>query len=52
VLCAGQRRLLAARASHSLAGTPGFEGLAPVRSVIVVLLDHAAGADEVRCIQA
>src|SRR3954454_19410988 len=24
VLCAGQRRLLAARASHTLAGTPGF----------------------------
>ena len=32
VLCAGQRRLLAARASHELAGTPGFEGLAPGRA--------------------
>ena len=30
VLYAGQRRLLAARASHELAGTPGFDGLAPV----------------------
>src|SRR3954451_13299558 len=30
VLCAGQRRPPAPRASHTLAGTPGFEGLAPV----------------------
>ena len=29
VLYAGQRRLLAARASHELAGTPEFDGLAP-----------------------
>ena len=29
-LYAGQRRLLAARASHELAGSPEFEGLAPV----------------------
>ena len=28
----GQRRLLAAKASHELAGTDGFEGLAPVRT--------------------
>src|SRR4051794_2584454 len=52
VLCAGQRRLLAARASHALAGTAGFEGLAPVRSLVVVLLDHAPGDDEMRRIQA
>src|SRR4051794_9706462 len=52
VLCAGQRRLLAARASHTLAGTPGFEGLAPVRSLAVLLLDHAPGEDEIRRIQA
>src|SRR4051794_34615235 len=52
VLCAGQRRLLAARASHTLAGTPGFEGLAPVRSLVVLLLDHAPGDDQVRRIQA
>jgi hypothetical protein len=52
VLCAGQRRLLAARASHELAGAPGFEGLEPVRSLIVLLLDHAPSEDEVRRIQA
>src|SRR4051794_14147018 len=52
VLCAGQRRLLAARASPPLAGTPGFEGLAPVRSLVVLLLDHAPGDDQVRRIQA
>jgi hypothetical protein len=52
VLCAGQRRLLAARASHELAGTPGFEGLGPVRSLIVLLLDHAPDDDEIRRIRA
>jgi hypothetical protein len=48
----GQRRLLAARASHELAGTEQFEGLTPVQSLIVLLLDHAPSADEVRRIQA
>jgi hypothetical protein len=52
VLCAGQRRVLAARASPDLAGTPGFERLAAVRSLIVLLLDHAPGEDEIRRIQA
>jgi hypothetical protein len=52
VLCAGQRRLLAARASHELAGTPDFDGLAPVTSLIVLLLDHEPGEDEIRRIQA
>src|SRR3954447_15921460 len=52
VLCAGQRRLLAARASHQLAGTPDFDGLAPVTSLIVLLLDHDPGKDEIRRIQA
>ena len=52
VLCAGQRRLLAARASHQLAGTPDFDGLAPVTSLIVLLLDHEPSEDEVRRIQA
>ncbi|HYB25603.1 MAG TPA: ParB N-terminal domain-containing protein, partial [Solirubrobacteraceae bacterium] len=48
----GQRRLLAAKASHELAGTDGFEGLAPVRTLIVLLLDHAPTPDEIRRIQA
>src|SRR3954470_2168024 len=48
VLYAGQRRLLAARASHQLRG----EGLVPIRSLIVLLLDHAPSPDEVRRIQA
>ena len=48
----GQRRLLAANASHQLAGTDGFEGLAPVRTLIVLLLDHQPTLDETRRIQA
>ena len=52
MLYAGQRRLLAARASHELVGTPEFEGLAPVTSLIVLLLDHEPGDDEIRRIQA
>ena len=48
----GQRRLLAAQASESLAGGPGFEGLAPVRSLVVLLLDHEPGREEILRIQA
>ncbi|HEY6886338.1 MAG TPA: ParB N-terminal domain-containing protein, partial [Solirubrobacter sp.] len=48
VLYAGQRRLLAARRSHTLAR----DGLAPVTSLIVTLLDHQPGGDEIRRIQA
>ena len=35
----GQRRLLAAIASAKLAGAEGYEDLAPVQSLIVLLLD-------------
>ena len=48
----GQRRLLAAKASHELAGTDGFERLAPVRTLIVLLLNHEPTPDETRRIQA
>jgi hypothetical protein len=48
----GQRRYLAAKASHQLAGTDGYEGLQPIRSLIVLLLDHEPSADETRRIQA
>jgi hypothetical protein len=48
----GQRRLLAAQASGELAGADGYEGLAPVQSLIVLLFDHQPGADEIRRIQA
>ena len=48
----GQRRLLAAQASERLAGSAGFEGLAPVRSLVVLLLDHEPGREEIRRIQA
>ncbi|MFL5863589.1 MAG: ParB/RepB/Spo0J family partition protein [Solirubrobacteraceae bacterium] len=48
----GQRRYLAAKASHELAGSDGHEGLHPVRSLIVLLLDHEPGADDIRRIQA
>ena len=52
VIYDGQRRLLAAHASAQLADTPGYEDLAPVQSLIVLLLDHQPGADEIRRIQA
>ena len=52
VIYDGQRRLLAAHASAKLAGTEGYEDLAPVQSLIVLLLDHQPGADEIRRIQA
>ena len=52
VIYDGQRRLLAAQASEHLAGTAGFEQLAPVRSLIVLLLDHEPSDDEIRRIQA
>ena len=53
VLYDGQRRYLAAQASHALAGSEFMEGLAePLRSLIVLLLDHAPSAEEVRRIQA
>ena len=52
VIYDGQRRLLAAHTSGELAGAEGYEGLAPVQSLIVLLLDHEPGADEIRRIQA
>jgi hypothetical protein len=52
VIYDGQRRLLAAQASGELAGTDGYEGLASVQSLIVLLLDHEPSADEIRRIQA
>ena len=48
----GQRRYLAAKASHELVGREEFEALKPVRSLIVLLLDHEPSADEIRRIQA
>jgi hypothetical protein len=52
VIYDGQRRLLAAHASAQLAGAEGYEDLAPVQSLIVLLLDHEPSADEIRRIQA
>jgi ParB-like chromosome segregation protein Spo0J len=46
VLYAGQRRLLAAQASRTL------DGIAPIRSLIVLLLDHQPTPEEIRRIQA
>jgi hypothetical protein len=49
----GQRRYRAAQASHGLAGSEYMEGLAePVRSLIVLLLDHAPAPEEIRRLQA
>jgi hypothetical protein len=45
----GQRRLLAARASHELANGAG---LRPVSSLVVLLVDHEPTADELRRLQA
>jgi hypothetical protein len=53
ILYDGQRRYLAAHASHGLAGSEYMEGLAePIRSLIVLLLDHAPPPEEIRRIQA
>jgi len=52
VIYDGQRRLLAARLSHELAGTAGYEHLQPVQSLIVLLLDHEPSPDEIRRLQA
>src|SRR5450755_2792010 len=52
VIYDGQRRLLAAIASAKLAGAEGYECLMPVQSLIVLLLDHEPGANEIRRIQA
>src|SRR5450755_1301259 len=53
ILYDGQRRYLAAHASHGLTGSEAREGLAePIRSLIVLLLDHAPSAEEIRRIQA
>ena len=44
----GQRRYLAAKASHGLAGSEYMQGLAePIRSLIVLLLDHAPSPEEI-----
>jgi hypothetical protein len=48
----GQHRYRAAKASHELAGSEGYEGLNPIISLIVLLLDHEPTADEIRRIQA
>jgi hypothetical protein len=52
VIYDGQRRLLAARTSERLAGSDGFEALAPVRSLIVLLVEHEPCEQEIRRIQA
>jgi hypothetical protein len=53
ILYDGQRRYLAAQASHGLAGSEYMEGLAePIPSLIVVLLDHAPSPEAIRRIQA
>jgi len=53
ILYDGQRRHLAAQASHDLGGSGYMQGLAePIRSLIVLLLDHAPSAEEMRRIQA
>jgi hypothetical protein len=53
ILYDGQRRYLAAKASHGLAGSEYMEGLTdPIRSLIVLLLDHAPTPEEIRRLQA
>lgn len=52
LIYAGQRRLLAARRSQDLATEEGYEGLAPLGSLTVILLDHEPTDAEIRRIQA
>jgi hypothetical protein len=53
ILYDGQRRYLAAQASHGVAGSECMDGLEqPIRSLIVLLLDHAPSTEEIRRIQA
>jgi hypothetical protein len=52
VFYAGQRRFIAAKLSHGLAGTEGYEDLQPLAGLVVNLLDHEPTADEIRRIQA
>jgi len=52
ILYDGQRRLAAARASRELAASEGYEGLRPLQSLIVLLVDHEPSADEIRVLQA
>jgi ParB-like nuclease family protein len=52
VVYAGQRRFLAAQRSVELAGTDGFEGLKPVDTLLVRLLDYNPTEADIRRIQA
>jgi hypothetical protein len=52
VIYDGQRRLLAARRTHELAGTGGFEDVRPVPALIVMMLDHAPDPAELLRLQA
>ncbi len=52
VLYAGQRRLLASRRSHELAGTDGYENFNPVAGLMVLLLDYVPSKADIRRIQA
>jgi len=49
---AGQRRFLAAQRSGELAGVDGFEGLKPVDTLLVRLLDYTPTDADIRRIQA
>ncbi len=51
VIYDGQRRKLAAEMSHELAGTDGYEDLAPIQALTVFMLDHRPSAQEIRRIQ-
>jgi hypothetical protein len=53
ILYDGQRRYLAAQASHGLAGSEYMQGPAePIGSLIMLLLDHAPSPEEIRRLQA
>ncbi len=52
LLYAGQRRFLAAKRSHELAGGEGYEGRKPVAVLLVLLLDYEPTARDIRRIQA
>jgi len=52
LLYAGQRRLLAAKRTHDLAGTNGFESINRVACLIVLMLDYEPTEADIRRLQA
>ncbi len=48
----GQRRYMAASISHTLAGTPGYEGLSPITHLDIIVLNWTPTPREIAILQA